>query len=133
MSFIPQALPSNETSSCRRNDSNYETYFLIWLDAAIYSEENVAARKTLQSSISYLQPFDQLDECEKYIRSVAPDDRIVFIVSGHFGQTIVPEVSYLRQVSSIYICCTNKEFHQSWSMQYQKVISIFEELNPRKI
>jgi hypothetical protein len=125
MASSVQSSSSNETTSSIQKDINYETYSLIWLDASINSEENLAAQKQLRSSINYLRKFDKLDECEKYIRSVSSNDRIVLIISGHFGQQLIPEIYHLRQVSSIYIYCTDKEFHQRWSKKYPKVILVF--------
>jgi len=106
-------------------DDNFETYSLIWLDASINSEENLAAQEKFRSSINYLQTFDELNECKKYILSVSSGDRIVLIISGYFGQQLIPEIHHLRQISSIYMYCTNKEFHQQWSIQYNKVILFF--------
>jgi hypothetical protein len=125
MASAIQPSSSNETKSSIRKNTNYETYSLIWLDASINSEENLDAQEKLRLSINYLITFDKVDECEKYIRSISSDDRIVLIVSGHFGQQLLPNIHLFRQVSSIYIYCTNKEFHQQWSKQYTKVILVF--------
>jgi len=125
MTSAVQPSSSNETISSIGGDANYETYSLIWLDASINSAQNLAAQEKLRSFINYLRTFDKLDECEKYIRSISSDDRIVLIVSGHFGQQLLPNIHLFRQVSSIYIYCTNKEFHQQWSKQYTKVILVF--------
>jgi hypothetical protein len=122
MTSIPQSSSSDETIYTIRRDDNFETYSLIWLDASINSEENLAAQEEFRSFINYLKTFDKLNECKTYILSVSSEDRIVLIISGHFGQELIPEIYHLRQISSIYIYCTNKEFHQQWSKQYKKVI-----------
>lgn len=116
---------SDERIYSSREDYNFETYSLIWLDGSIDSEENLDAQEQIRSSINYLQTFDELDECKDYIHSVSCDDRIVLIASGHFGEQLVPSIHCLRQISSIYIYCLNKEYHQEWSQQYRKVIFIF--------
>jgi hypothetical protein len=92
MASAVQQSSSNETISSIPGDTNYETYFLIWLDASINSEENLAAQEKLRSFFNYLRTFDKPDECEKYIRSISSDDRIVLIVSGHFGQQLIPNI-----------------------------------------
>jgi hypothetical protein len=125
MTSIPQSSSSDETMYTIRRDDNFETYSLIWLDASINSEENLAAQEEFRSFINYLKTFDKLNECKTYILSVSSEDRIVLIISGHFGQELIPEIYHLRQISSIYIYCTNKEFHQQWSKQYKKVILFF--------
>jgi hypothetical protein len=106
----------------QQEDKNFETYSLVWLDASINSKENLDAQAKIRSSINYLQVFDGLKECETYIQSIPSGDRVVLIVSGHFGQELVPKIHHLEQVFSIYIYCGNKQFHQQWSEQYNKVI-----------
>jgi len=125
MASIRQSSSSDETIYTIRRDDNFETYSLIWLDASINSEENLAAQEKFRSSINYLKTFDELNECKKYILSVSSENRIILIINDHFGQQLIPEIDHLRQISSIYIYCTNKEFHQPWSKQYKKVIFFF--------
>ncbi|CAF4971693.1 unnamed protein product [Rotaria sp. Silwood1] len=112
MASTVQPSPSNETIPSIGKDTNYETYSLIWLDASIYSEETLDTQEKLRLSINYLRTFDKLDECEKYIRSVSSEDRIVLII-----------------ISSIYIYCGNKEFHQQWGKQYSKIQGVYNQLN----
>ena len=104
-----------------KKDNNFETYSLIWLDASINSEENIDAQKKFRSSINYLQTFEQVDQCENYIRSVSSQDRIVLVISGGLGQQLVPKIHHLDQVYSIYVYCANKQFHQQWAQQFKKV------------
>ena len=125
MTFGSEPSLTNETIYVVSDYNNFETYALIWLDASINSQENLEAQNKIRSFINYLQIFANLDQCEMYIRSVPSDDRIVFIVSGDLGQTLVPKIHSLRQIFSIYIYCRNKEFHQTWSKQYNKVSLIF--------
>lgn len=108
--------------SSKRNHENFETYSLIWVDATINFQENIDAQAKLRSSINYLRTFDKLDDCENYIQSsTTSNDRIVLITSGQFGQQLIPEIHKLRQIYSIYIYCTDNEFHQQWSGKYNKV------------
>jgi hypothetical protein len=126
MISVSQSSSSNATIYPIKKGNNVETYFLLWLDASINSQENLDAQEKFRSSINYLQTFDKVEECEKCIRSVSSEDRIVFIVSGDFGQYLIPQIHHLRQVSSIYIYCANKDFHQQWTQQYYKVNLVFQ-------
>ena len=105
-------------------DGNFETYFLIWLDQIIDSEDHRSIKEKLRSTISYLESFDQLDYCHKYIQSISSDDRIVFIVNEHFTREMIPQIHHLQQIFSIYILCVDKELHQTWSEQYHKVFPL---------
>ncbi len=103
-------------------EENLETFSLIWLDASVNnSKENIDAQQQLRTSIHFLKTFDDGDKCEEYIRSVSKDDRIVLIISGHFGHIIVPRIHSLRQISSIYVYCKDKKIHEAWANQFKKV------------
>jgi uncharacterized protein (DUF4213/DUF364 family) len=110
------------SASMTQRKQNLETYFLIWLDAAVNSsEENVDAQQQLRKSINHLTIFDDDNECEDYIRSVSKDDRIVLIVSGQLGRKIVPRIHQLRQITSIYVYCRNKKQNEQWAQEFIKV------------
>jgi hypothetical protein len=119
-----ESITSTVQSSILR-DINYETDPLIWLDTSINCKENRDVQERLRLSINYLKTFDKLDECEKYIRSVPSEDRIILIVTVHFGQQLIPNIHSFQQVSSIYIYCGITEFDQEWIKQYRKVILVF--------
>jgi hypothetical protein len=85
-------------------NNNLETFFLLWLDAQIHTiEENRQAQKQLRNIINHLKTFDDENDCQQYILSISPQDRIVLIVSGRLSRIIVPHVHHLRQIVSIYI------------------------------
>ncbi len=103
-------------------EENLETFSLLWLDAAVNeSQENIDAQQQLRTSINFLRTFEDGDQCEKYIRSIPKDDRIVLIVSGRFGETIVSRIHSLRQMSAIYVYCKDKKRHEAWAKQFKKV------------
>jgi len=103
-------------------EENLETFSLLWLDASVNdSQENIDAQQQLRTSINYLKTFEDGDKCEEYIRSVPKDDRIVLIISGRFGEIIVPRIHSLRQISSIYVYCKDKKRHEAWANEFKKV------------
>lgn len=103
-------------------DKNLETYSLVWLDASVNnSKENLDAQQRLRSLINHLKTFEQIDQCEQYIQSVSPQDRIVLVVSGQLGEQIVPRIHQLRQVSVIYIYCTDRKKNEQWAKEFAKV------------
>lgn len=104
-------------------DDNLESFALIWLDAQIDTkEENRQAQKQLRNIINHLKTFDNENDCHQYILSIPPQDRVVLIVSGQLGQTIVPHVHSLQQLLSIYIYCMNKQTNEQWSKDFIKVL-----------
>ncbi len=101
---------------------NLETYSLVWLDAlANNSKENIHAQQRLRSLINHVKTFEQIDQCEQYIQSVSSQDRILLVVSGQLGEQLVPKIHELRQISTIYVYCTNKKKNEQWTKQFAKV------------
>ena len=107
-------------------DENLESLSLVWLDATVdNSKENLNVQKQLRSVINFLKTFHDEIECENYIRSIPEDDRMLLIVSGGLGQSLVPRIHMLRKILAIYIFCFDKKKHEEWSRQYTKVKGLF--------
>ena len=106
------------------SEENLETFSLLWLDASVNNcQENIDAQHQLRTSINFLRTFEDVDQCEAYIRSKSKDDRIVLITSGRLGHIIVPRNHSLRPLSSIYVYCKDKKINEAWANQYKKVSS----------
>jgi hypothetical protein len=95
-----------------------EIFSLIWLDSAV--DQNT--QRKLRTLINYFKKFQNVNECQQYIEQRSENDRLVIIVSGRFGIEIVPKIHQLRQVSSIYVFCMNKQANEKWANNYSKVI-----------
>jgi hypothetical protein len=106
------------------DDDNLETFALLWLDAAVNSnEENRHAQRQLRSTINYIKTFEDVNQCQQYIQFVSLYDRFVLIVSGQLGQEIVPHIHHIRQLSSIYVYCMNKSKNEQWAKNFSKVLN----------
>ncbi|CAF1002621.1 unnamed protein product [Adineta steineri] len=79
-------------------------------------------RYALNSSNNNLKLFNMVNECMNYISS-AIHENIYFIISGEFGEQIVPQIYQCPQIISIYIFCIDKEKHEKWSNNYNTKIS----------
>jgi hypothetical protein len=105
---------------------NLESFALLWLDAQVdANEENRRAQKQLRNIINHLKTFNDEFECQQYISTMSPHDRVVLIVSGRLGQTIVPRIHHLRHIRSIYVYCRDKQTHEQWSQRFTKVFHLF--------
>jgi len=94
---------------------------IVWLDTSVSSkQENFNAQEMLRTSMNHLKAYTVANECENYIRSVPQSHRIIFIVDSQLGQSIVPRIHQLRQVTSIFVYCMNKN-NQQWTKTYKKV------------
>lgn len=110
----------SKTSSNSKEDS--ETFITIWLDADVnVYEENRQAQQKLRTATSYFKTFEKVNECEKYIQSISPQQPLTLIVSGLLGKEIVPQIHNLHQIVSIYVFCYEKDNNEQWTIHFPKV------------
>jgi hypothetical protein len=104
------------------NDENRETFSVIWLDTDVnILENNIVTQQKIRSFINRLKTFDDIEQCERYIRLMSEDDRVVFIVCGRLCRDIIPRIQSLRQIASIYVYYVDKNEKETWSMKDSKV------------
>ncbi len=104
------------------DDQQLEIFCIIWLDDNTQASDNRDTEQRLRSIINRLKRFKDVENCEKYINERSAEDRIILIVSGRLGPTIVPTIHTLRQVISIYVYCMDEAGNREWSKKYAKVI-----------
>jgi hypothetical protein len=103
-------------------ENNLETFSLIWLEISINeAKKNIDIQQRLRKAINCLNTFQDSSQCEKHIQSLSKDDRIVLIANGRLGEELVPQIHHLRQVTSIYIYCTDENRNEEWTKQFTKV------------
>ena len=108
--------------TANNKNENLETYCLVWLDAAVNSsKENIDAQKKLRATINHLLAFEEEKQCFEFFDSLPKDDRVVLIVSGRLGRIVVPKMSSIRQVISIYVYCMDKAANEEWALKLPKV------------
>ncbi|UJR23956.1 hypothetical protein I4U23_026924 [Adineta vaga] len=108
-------------------DSNLESFACLWLDQNIDStQDNRDTQTELRRIINHLRTFDDCDKCEKYIRKITRE-KVVLIVSGSFGQLVIPQIHDLSQLSAFYVFCQDKEVNEQWAKKYYKGNGVFDE------
>ena len=105
------------------DNDNIEMLSIVWLDASVNTTpENLSVQEQLRKLINNVKTFDNSNEFLRYIDNTSKIDRIILIVSGRLGRTIVPHVHHLRQIISIYIYCMDKQANEQWSKDFTKVL-----------
>ena len=88
--------------------NNLETFLIVWLNANVSkTQDNLDTLTELRASVNYIKTFDDLQECEAYIRNFKRE-KIIFIVEGGFGHEFVLRTHDLSQLNCIYVYCLNK-------------------------
>ncbi|CAF4830456.1 unnamed protein product, partial [Rotaria sp. Silwood1] len=104
------------------HDTNLETFMLVWLDPRIDTDRGyIEMQKRLKDAFTCCIVFDDNNKCEQWLKRSTDDDRLVLVVSGAFGQMIVPKVHDMKQIVDIYVYCRNKSRHQRWTKNFSKV------------
>jgi hypothetical protein len=101
---------------------NFEDFFISWLDANLKKTDDDDKNTfiDLRKHVNKIEIFDNSEECVDFITDVE-HVKVLLIVSGSFGQPIVPLIYNLSQISSIYVFCVNVQLHQTWSRTFSKV------------
>jgi tetratricopeptide (TPR) repeat protein len=105
-----------------------EDFVLVWLDTrtpnAVLTEETsyeaVRRQTQLETIISFTRTFNDIQECEIFIRSLTTE-KIFLITCGHLGESFVPKIHALQQIEVIYIFCIDKQKHRTWAKSYGKI------------
>jgi hypothetical protein len=71
--------------------------------------------------------FTDADKCVQQLKK-SSDKNIFMIVSGAFGQNIVPIIHEMPQIESIFVFCGNKAFHEQWAKNWSKIKGVFTEI-----
>jgi hypothetical protein len=104
------------------NNNNAENFVLMWIDAAVNSnEENLNAQKNLAKIHDQFNTFESVDECENAIQQLSKTSRAIIIVSGGFGRELLPRIHELEQVLAIYVFCMDQAKYLEWARQFNKV------------
>ena len=115
-------LPGAENTVAKFNTVNLETFTLVWLDRKLETtSDNLALLTKLRASVYFVRTFTNLNTCQIFIEAQPADDRLILIISGEYGQQLIPVVHDTVQVNSIYIFCMNRAYHSTWVHSYPKV------------
>jgi hypothetical protein len=107
-------------------DNTYlETFLLVWLDPHVETrKENIRTQKRLREILTCLITFDKVDTCEQWLKKCCTNEKIILIVSGAYGQEIVPRIHDLPTIVTIYIYCLHVDLNKIWAKDYPKIRSV---------
>lgn len=102
---------------------NFQRDLVIWLDKdANKSSDFATNRQDLQKIVNSLKTFSNPNECVDYLFNMDSDNELVFfIVSDSLGENVIPSIHSMHQIHRIYVYCSDRSKHLSWTNQYNKV------------
>ncbi|CAF4814250.1 unnamed protein product [Rotaria sp. Silwood1] len=111
------------------NNENKESITLIWFDSNIGSNEDTEKTKqTLRLINDYVIFSTDLEQCITFIESINKE-KIFLITSGSKASDILPRVSSLRQIDSIFIFSLRKNRYEYLLNDFKKIIGIYIDLD----
>ena len=81
----------------------------------------------LRSIVNDINIFTQPDACIQFLNEIN-DQKVFLIVSGTFGQHLVPQIHELPQLDTIYIFSGYKVRHEQWAKEWVKVKGVHIEI-----
>jgi tetratricopeptide (TPR) repeat protein len=120
---------NKESTTSVSSDENKESITLLWFDPNIGSREDTEKTKQKLREINdYVRFYTDLELCVTYIQSII-SEKILLITSGSRASQILPRISNLRQIDSIFIFCMKIDRYQHLTNEYPKIISIYNNLD----
>jgi tetratricopeptide (TPR) repeat protein len=110
-------------------DENKENITLIWFDPNIGSRKDTDTTiKRLREINDYVKFYTELDQCLKHIQSIH-NEKIFLVTSGARASELLPQITTLRQVDSIFIFCMKKVKYEHLTNEYLKIVGIYVDIN----
>ncbi|CAF2022661.1 unnamed protein product [Rotaria magnacalcarata] len=90
-------------------DCNLEVLHLIWLDTTKgnLSDNRITLGPYIRAVVNHLKFFEEFNECQKYVQSIADNERILIITDGQSSSKMISYLSEATEIISVYIY-TNK-------------------------
>ncbi|CAF3744987.1 unnamed protein product [Rotaria sp. Silwood1] len=118
-------LPSSPISPLGTKNQRLETFQLVWLDPNVETDaHNQATYKNLQQILTNVRKFTDCNACEQWLKNYCAKEKIILIVSGKFGQVIMPHIHDLESIVAIYIYCLKSTRYEAWARKYSKICSV---------
>ncbi|CAF1239691.1 unnamed protein product [Adineta steineri] len=113
----------------RMNMQRMQNVLLIWLDNNI-NENNADCSNTikqLKRIVNNINTFTDGDQFVEFIETIT-NNKVCMIVSGSLGKHIVPHVHDMSQLDTIFIFCSNREWHKQWAKEWPKIKGVFTDI-----
>ena len=115
----------------RINAQMVQNVLLVWLDGKIDENQSDCQNTItqLRRAVNTIETFTDEQESLRFLEEMA-DEKICMIISGSLGQQVIPRVHNLPQVDSVFIFCSNKQYHEGWAKDWSKIKGVFTEIAP---
>ncbi|CAF3415385.1 unnamed protein product [Rotaria socialis] len=122
-----QQVEHTETSmgNAPRERGNVEYFILVYLNSTKPDDSII---KPLRSLVNFLKTFDDIDDCIAFINSIS-NEKVIFILSDVFSNSILPRIEDLQQIYAIYILNENDQNKQNLLNKNSKIKGFYTNIN----
>ncbi|CAF1284447.1 unnamed protein product [Adineta steineri] len=82
-------------------------------------------RVDLDQLFTCLHVINTIEACQAHLSTLAMADKVLLIISGSLGDTILSLVHEKTQIVSVFIFCDDSIKHKEWAGKYSKVRGVF--------
>ena len=129
LSATISSISEQHQSISAATDENKENITLIWFDPNIGTREDIRTTMVRLREINdYVSFYTELDQCLNHIQSTY-NEKIFLITSGRRALELLPHITTLRQIDSIFIFCMKKVKYEHLTNEYSKIVGIYVDFN----
>jgi tetratricopeptide (TPR) repeat protein len=122
----------SNTTRFRLHPRVIQNFVLVWLDPnmnGVLDEEHRDILNRIRSIINAINIFSDVNQCIDFLDGIK-DEKAFMIVSGAFGQYVVPHIHNMSKLDSIYVFCGLRPKHEQWAKNWSKVKGVFTQIAP---
>ncbi|UJR08359.1 hypothetical protein I4U23_012630 [Adineta vaga] len=116
-------------NKCDIAKKNPVLFGIVWFTRNVKINDRIESIGKLREIVNHLEIFDNIDTFQQYIDQLSKNDRLILVLSDVKNIQIIRLIHHLRQISSIYLFCTDKFEKQQWINDFNKVKGIFHDLD----
>jgi hypothetical protein len=104
-----------------------ENLSVIWIDSNLDQTIDCLDTKNYLYTFltEHLKTYNDPDKFIKYLSTENNSQRIFLIVSGSFGESLIPRIKDHPSIIFIYIFCLNSTYHKQWTHSYSNIRDVF--------
>ncbi|CAF5123637.1 unnamed protein product, partial [Rotaria magnacalcarata] len=108
-----------------REHGNVEYFILVYLNSTKPDDSII---KPLRGLVNFLKTFDDIDDCIAFINSIS-NEKVIFILSDVFSNSILPRIEDLQQIFTIYILNENDQNKQNLLNKNSKIQGFYTNIS----
>ncbi|CAF5156216.1 unnamed protein product, partial [Rotaria magnacalcarata] len=114
-----------------RSGKNVQNFLLVWLNANLdkHSDYFQRALTQLRTIVNTLELFSDPDQCVGHLQTIE-EEKVFSIISGAFGENIVPHIHDMPQLDTIFGFYNNIDENPDWPKKWPKVKGIYSSIQP---